>query len=74
MAGKTGTSQVRTISLSERESEEGVIKNHNLEWKYRDHALFVAYAPVKNLSMLFLVLLNTEVPVPELPLLWYEMF
>ena len=48
MAGKTGTSQVRTISLSERESEEGVIKNHNLEWKYRDHALFVAYAPVKN--------------------------
>ena len=48
MAGKTGTSLVRTISLSERESEEGVIKNHNLEWKYRDHALFVAYAPVKN--------------------------
>ena len=47
MAGKTGTSQVRTISLSERESEEGIIKNKNLDWKYRDHALFVAYAPVK---------------------------
>ena len=48
MAGKTGTSQVRTISLSERESEEGVIKNENLQWKYRDHALFVGYAPVEN--------------------------
>jgi len=47
MAGKTGTSQVRTISLSERESEEGIIKNKNLDWEYRDHALFVAYAPVK---------------------------
>ena len=44
MAGKTGTSQVRRISLSERQA--GVKKNEDLEWRYRDHALFVAFAPV----------------------------
>lgn len=44
MAGKTGTSQVRRISRAERES--GVLKNEELEWRSRDHALFVAYAPV----------------------------
>ena len=44
MAGKTGTSQVRRISLSERQS--GVKKNEELEWRYRDHGLFVAFAPV----------------------------
>jgi penicillin-binding protein 2 len=44
MAGKTGTSQVRRISLSERQS--GVKKNEDLEWRYRDHGLFIAFAPV----------------------------
>lgn len=44
MAGKTGTAQVRRISKSERDS--GVIKNENLPWERRDHALFVCYAPV----------------------------
>ncbi len=44
MAGKTGTSQVRRISLSERQG--GVKKNEDLEWRYRDHGLFVAFAPV----------------------------
>ena len=48
MAGKTGTAQVRTISQSERESENGVIQNKNLDWKYRDHALYSGYAPFKN--------------------------
>jgi penicillin-binding protein 2 len=43
LAGKTGTSQVRNISASERES--GVIGNDQLPWKRRDHALFVGYAP-----------------------------
>ncbi|MCA3447609.1 MAG: penicillin-binding protein 2 [Rhodobacter sp.] len=42
-AGKTGTSQVRNISASERAS--GVIKNDQLPWNRRDHALFVGYAP-----------------------------
>ena len=46
MAGKTGTAQVRRISKEER--EKGVIKNKDLAWKQRDHALFVGYAPQKN--------------------------
>ena len=44
LAGKTGTSQVRRITLGARQS--GVRKNEDLEWRYRDHGLFVAYAPV----------------------------
>ncbi len=44
MGGKTGTSQVRRIS--ERERHHGVIKNENLPWIKRDHALFVGYAPL----------------------------
>ena len=44
MAGKTGTSQVRRITTSERIS--GVLKNAERPWEQRDHALFVAYAPV----------------------------
>lgn len=43
LAGKTGTSQVRRITLAERET--GVRKNEDLPWRERDHALFVAYAP-----------------------------
>ncbi|MBN2752158.1 MAG: penicillin-binding protein 2 [Rhodospirillaceae bacterium] len=43
MAGKTGTSQVRRITMKERET--GVLKNDALPWKERDHALFVAFAP-----------------------------
>lgn len=46
MAGKTGTSQVRRITLAERAA--GVIKNEDLPWRRRDHALFVGYAPVEN--------------------------
>ncbi len=42
-AGKTGTSQVRNISVAERAA--GVIKNEQLPWNRRDHALFVGYAP-----------------------------
>ena len=45
MAGKTGTSQVRRITTSERAS--GVLKNAERPWKERDHALFVAFAPVE---------------------------
>jgi penicillin-binding protein 2 len=44
MAGKTGTSQVRRITMAER--RKGVIKNENLPWEKRDHALFIGYAPV----------------------------
>ena len=45
MAGKTGTSQVRKISLEERESERGVIKNEELLYKLRDHSIFTGFAP-----------------------------
>ncbi|MBL0923945.1 MAG: penicillin-binding protein 2 [Sphingomonadaceae bacterium] len=38
MAGKTGTAQVRRIAGSQR-GQSG-------EWKYRDHGLFVCFAPV----------------------------
>lgn len=46
MAGKTGTSQVRFITKKERAS--GVIRNKDLPWERRDHALFVAFAPYEN--------------------------
>lgn len=46
MAGKTGTTQVRRISMKERET--GVLSQEELNWKERNHALFVGYAPVKN--------------------------
>ena len=42
MSGKTGTSQVRTISLHERRS--GVLTNEEVRWHQRDHALFVGSA------------------------------
>lgn len=38
MAGKTGTSQVRSA----------VVNNKDVPWEQRDHALFVAYAPYDN--------------------------
>ncbi len=44
MAGKTGTSQVRRITLRERSTR--VLKNEERPWEDRDHALFVGYAPV----------------------------
>ena len=43
MAGKTGSAQVRRISTGER--AHGVIRQERLPWQYRDHALFVAFAP-----------------------------
>ena len=43
LCGKTGSAQVRAISAAERVT--GVIKNEDLPWKLRDHALFVAFAP-----------------------------
>ena len=42
-AGKTGTSQVRSISVAERESED--FRKKEIEWNKRDHALFVGYMP-----------------------------
>ena len=44
-AGKTGTSQIRTISKKQRELK---LKNKDLPYEQRDHALFTAFAPYKN--------------------------
>lgn len=44
MGGKTGTAQVKRITRAQR--SQGV-KNEDLPWKHRHHALFVGYAPVK---------------------------
>ena len=44
LAGKTGTAQVRRITMAER--RRGVRSNASLPWKLRDHGLFVGYAPV----------------------------
>ncbi len=41
MAGKTGTAQVRRISA-------GFRGGAGVPWKYRDHGLFIAFAPVDN--------------------------
>ena len=46
MAGKTATTQVRRITMKERES--GVISQDDLPEKYRDHAIFAAFAPTDN--------------------------
>ena len=44
-AGKTGTSQTRSITAEERKLK---IKQKDLPYKRRDHALFIAFAPYKN--------------------------
>ena len=46
LAGKTGTSQVKRITMAER--EKGVIKTEDRPWKDRDNALFIGFAPVDN--------------------------
>jgi penicillin-binding protein 2 len=45
MAGKTGTAQVLRITRAERAA--GDTKTNGLPWKYRDHALFISFAPVE---------------------------
>ena len=44
-AGKTGTSQVRRITDRDRELD---LDQSEIEYKNRDHALFIAFAPYKN--------------------------
>lgn len=43
MGGKTGTTQVRRITLAER--ERGLRRQQDLPYEWRHHALFVGYAP-----------------------------
>jgi len=44
-AGKTGSSQIKRFTEAQREAE---VKQKDIEYKDRDHALFVAFAPYKN--------------------------
>ncbi|MCB2228553.1 MAG: penicillin-binding protein 2 [Desulfarculaceae bacterium] len=46
VAGKTGTAQVVGLKF-----EKSFGKEENVPWKYRSHALFVAFAPVDNPSI-----------------------
>ncbi|WP_084580609.1 penicillin-binding protein 2 [Sphingomonas azotifigens] len=46
LAAKTGTAQVRRITMAERRT--GVLKNGSLPFKMRDHALLVCFAPHDN--------------------------
>jgi penicillin-binding protein 2 len=43
-AGKTGTAQVR--AYSKEEHQRGMAKNASLDWKMRDHGLFIGFGPV----------------------------
>ena len=45
-SGKTGTSQVKKITIEERESDD--YKKKDIDWKNKDHALFVGYTPSEN--------------------------
>jgi len=44
-AGKTGSSQIKRFTEAQREAE---VKQDDLDYKSRDHALFIAFAPVKD--------------------------
>jgi penicillin-binding protein 2 len=45
MAGKTGSTQVQRITRKDR--EQGLAASANRPWHTREHALFVAYAPLE---------------------------
>ena len=45
MGGKTGTSQVKRITMAERAA--GIVKQEDRPWRDRHHALFVGFAPVE---------------------------
>ncbi len=44
-AGKTGSSQIKRFTEAQREAE---VKQESLKYENRDHALFIAYAPVSD--------------------------
>ena len=44
-AGKTGSSQIKRFTQAQREAE---VKQADLNYKDRDHALFIAFAPYKD--------------------------
>jgi penicillin-binding protein 2 len=55
MGGKTGTAQVRRITAQQRAAG---VKNEDLPWKFRHHALFVGYGPIKDPSYVVSVIVE----------------
>ena len=55
-AGKTGTSQVKRITDAERKLD---LKQSQIEYKKRDHALYIAFAPYKDPRCSISVLIET---------------
>lgn len=56
MGGKSGTPQVKKITLRER--AEGRHHGFDWDWKYRDHSLFACFAPVVNPKYVVVVLVE----------------
>lgn len=56
MAGKTASTQVRRITMKERKN--GIKSQDQLPWKYRDHAMFAAFAPVENPKYAIIVVIE----------------
>ena len=54
-AGKTGTSQIRTITEEERKLK---LKNKDVPYEKRDHALFIGFAPYKKPRYSFCVVIE----------------
>ena len=54
-AGKTGTSQIRRISEEQRRLK---LKNKDLPYENRDHALFAAFAPYKQPRYAFSIVIE----------------
>ena len=46
IGGKTGTSQV--VRIKEEDREDDLYKTKEIEDKFKDHSVFVGYAPIKN--------------------------
>jgi penicillin-binding protein 2 len=56
MGGKSGTAQVRRITLKER--AEGRHHGYDWEWKDKDHALFAGFAPLNDPKYVVVVLVE----------------
>jgi penicillin-binding protein 2 len=56
MGGKSGTAQVRKITLRER--AEGRHHGYDWEWKYKDHSLFAGFAPLDKPKYVVVVLVE----------------
>ena len=54
-AGKTGTSQIRRITAEQRKLK---LKNKDLPYESRDHALFAAFAPYKQPRYAFSIVIE----------------